>query len=188
MPSLLTDDLGDFDFVYGDGGPSCAGAVCQDIQLLAPCRFYDLACDLAPATVGLPSFTLPSSPTASTVSKKIRSRFGIQLSTKMTSPFSTRYCFPPVTITAYIIYPHLYKSRWTGRRAQTRRFKCPNHAALILYHKYLPHASVFFAVRRGFPPHVPRAHSPLCRRAALTVFFISMARVIRPTPPGTGVM
>ena len=151
--------------------------------------FTTLPVTLAPATVGLPNFTLPSSPTASTVSKENSlSASAFSFSTKMTSPFSTRYCFPPVTITAYIIYPHLYKSRWTSRRAQTRRFKCPNHAALILYHKYLPHASVFFAVRRGFPPHVPRAHSPLCRRAALTVFFISMARVIRPTPPGTGVM
>ena len=41
------------------------------------------------------------------------------------------------------------------------------------------------------PPQMRRAfffYSPWCRRAAVSRFSISMARVMGPTPPGTGVM
>lgn len=54
------------------------------------------------------------------------------------------------------------------------------------------------AARRGFPPpgvlfmlrhaRKRRAYTPAALRAALTVLRMSMAMVMGPTPPGTGVM
>ena len=43
---------------------------------------------------------------------------------------------PPVTITAYICFPHFHKSRWTNRRpANADTSGAPNQAAHTLYHK-----------------------------------------------------
>ena len=56
----------------------------------------------APATVGLPTLASPSPPTSSASKESFLPTSPSSSSTRSLSPLETRYCLPPVWITAYI--------------------------------------------------------------------------------------
>src|SRR3990172_13154624 len=56
----------------------------------------------APATTGLPTFASPSPPTSSTSKDSLPPTSPSSFSILRRSPCETRYCLPPVRITAYI--------------------------------------------------------------------------------------
>src|SRR5512143_720952 len=56
----------------------------------------------APATVGLPTLASPSPPTSSASKDSFLPTSPSRSSTRSLSPWETRYCLPPVWITAYI--------------------------------------------------------------------------------------
>src|ERR1700704_864452 len=80
--------------------PSSWVRKCQSLRCL-PCDTTS-ASTRAPETVGAPSFTSGPSPTSSTSSSSLAPTSWVSFSTLRRSPCFTRYCFPPVLITAYI--------------------------------------------------------------------------------------
>src|SRR5512136_575229 len=56
----------------------------------------------APATVGLPTLASPSPPTSRASNESFLPTSPSRSSTRSLSPLETRYCLPPVWITAYI--------------------------------------------------------------------------------------
>src|SRR5262245_56094438 len=67
-----------------------------------------LASTLAPLTTGAPTFTPSPAPTRSTSLKvTVSPTFPGSFSTLSLSPAATRYCLPPVLITAYMRHPLL---------------------------------------------------------------------------------
>src|SRR5712664_1831765 len=80
--------------------PSSCVRKCQSLRCL-PCETTS-ASTRAPETVGAPSFTSGPSPTSSTSSSSLAPTSWVSFSTLRRSPCFTRYCFPPVLITAYI--------------------------------------------------------------------------------------
>src|ERR1700682_3986439 len=80
--------------------PSSCVRKCQSLRCL-PCDTASSSTQ-APETVGAPSFTSGPSPTSSTSRSRCAPTARLSFSPLRRSPFFTRYCFPPVLITAYI--------------------------------------------------------------------------------------
>src|ERR1700737_1283354 len=80
--------------------PSSCVRKCQSLRCL-PCETTS-ACTCAPLTSGAPTFTPAPSPTRSTSSATLAPTGCSSFSTLRRSPSFTRYCLPPVLITAYI--------------------------------------------------------------------------------------
>jgi hypothetical protein len=82
-----------------------APAHLEDVDLLAASVRKHRGLDARPASTGVPIFTVSPSPTMSTWSSVISlpTSAGSD-STLSFSPALTRYCLPPVLITAYIAH------------------------------------------------------------------------------------
>jgi hypothetical protein len=96
------------------------------ILIFSPLRVsIRVARTTAPSTSGAPTVTSPASPSISTWSKAISAPGApSSFSTTSRSPALTRYCFPPVLITAYMggLRNEWMRTRSVSRRRRSARF------------------------------------------------------------------